>query len=67
MAENLKDYISVSDYAAFIGRTTAQVYYLINEGAVPCVRFQRGKMNGWLILKPANFDEWKSKEDKTKQ
>lgn len=62
MEEQLKEYISVSEYAAFIGKTTSQVYNLINDGLVPCVKFQRGTMNGKLVLKPAGYDEWKNKQ-----
>lgn len=62
MAEVLKEYISVSDYAAFIDRTTSQVYNLIKEGIVPSVQFTRGKMKGLLVIKPAGYDEWKAKQ-----
>ena len=62
MCENkLKQYISVSEYAKFIGKTSAHVYNMIREGLVASVLFERGTMNGWLIEKPEGFDEWKAK------
>lgn len=60
--EELKEYISASDYAAFVGKTTAQIYNLIHDGSVPAVKFTRGTMNGWLVLKPVEYDEWKEKQ-----
>lgn len=60
--KTLQEYIGVSEYAAFIGRTTMAVYGLIKDGIVSAVKFQRGSMNGWLIPKPDGYDEWKSKQ-----
>lgn len=60
----LKEYISVSEYAKFIGRTPAHVYNMIKEGLVSSVMFDRGTMKGWLIEKPSGFDEWKQKQKK---
>lgn len=60
----LKDYITVSQYADFVGKTTAHVYQQINAGLIPVVTFQRGKMNGRLIEKPVGYDEWLKKNNK---
>lgn len=60
MAETMNEYISVSEYAAYVGKTTQYVYNMIRDGLVPSVEFQRGKMAGRLIEKPAGYDEWKS-------
>ena len=62
----LKDYITVAQYADYLGKTTAHVYQQINAGLIPVVTFQRGKMNGRLIEKPADFDEWLNKKNKKK-
>ena len=62
--KELKQYISVSDYAKYIGRTSAHVYNLIKEGIVSAVTFQRGTMIGRLVEKPADYDEWKTKNAK---
>ena len=58
MAEQLKEYISVSDYANFINKTPQHVYGLIRDGVVSSVTFRRGKMVGRLVEKPSGFDEW---------
>ena len=60
----LRDYITVAQYADYLGKTTAHVYQQINAGLIPVVTFQRGKMNGHLIEKPANYDEWYNKQHK---
>ena len=60
----LKDYITVAQYAEYLGKTTAHVYQLINSGLVPVVTFQRGKMNGRLIEKPLDYDSWYSNKHK---
>lgn len=60
----LKDYITVSQYADFVGKTTTHVYQQINAGLIPVVTFQRGKMNGRLIEKPVGYDEWLAKNNK---
>lgn len=60
----LKDYITVSQYAEYLGKTTAHVYQQINTGLVPVVTFQRGKMNGRLIEKPVDYDDWFNKQQK---
>lgn len=60
----LKEYISVSEYAKFIGKTPAHVYNMIKGGLVSSVMFERGTMKGWLIEKPSGFDEWKQKQKK---
>lgn len=57
----LNEYISVSDYAQYIGKTPAHVYNLIKEGLVPAVTFQRGTMIGRLVEKPIDYDEWLAK------
>lgn len=51
MASN-KEWISVSDYARLIGRSTTHVYTLIAEGMVEYIPFNRGKNKGYLIAKP---------------
>lgn len=58
--EELKEYISVSDYANFVGKTSQQVYNMIHDGLVPNVQFQRGSMVGRLVAKPLGYDEWKA-------
>lgn len=64
MCDNkLKQYISVSEYAKFINKTSAHVYNMIREGLVSSVMFERGTMNGWLIEKPEGFDEWKARSN----
>lgn len=62
----LKDYITVAQYAEYLGKTTAHVYQQINAGLVPVVTFQRGKMNGRLIEKPVDYDDWFNKQQKNK-
>ena len=62
----LSQYIAVSEYAKFIGKTSAHVYNLIREGLVSSVQFERGTMKGWLIEKPEGFDEWKANNNNKK-
>lgn len=57
MMEN--EYISVRDYAEFIGKTTQQVYNMLHDGRVAGFEFHRGKMRGWLCMKPSGYDKWK--------
>lgn len=56
------DYITVLDYANFIGKTQQCVYTMIRAGLVETKRFRRGSMNGYLIKKPAEYDQWLSKK-----
>lgn len=58
MAQELKEYITVREYSEFVGRTNQYIYKLIADGMVSAVKFRRGKMSGWLVEKPAGFDEW---------
>lgn len=60
----LKDYITVAQYAEYLGKTTAHVYQQINAGLIPVVTFQRGTMNGRLIEKPVDYDNWLNKHKK---
>lgn len=46
------EWISVSEYAKLIGRSTTHVYSLIAQGAVVAMSFTRGKNNGYLVAKP---------------
>lgn len=62
MSEN---YISVSDYAKFIGKTTQTVYNMIKDGVINVIHFNRGSMVGILIEKPAGFDDWLNKSNGT--
>lgn len=62
MTEELKEYISVAEYAQYIGKTSQYVYHLIQSGSVASVEFNRGKMAGRLVLKPEGYDEWKAKQ-----
>ncbi len=57
----LKEYISVSDYADYIGKTPQMVYNMIRDGLVPAVQFRRGKAVGRLVEKPLGYDEWRAK------
>lgn len=52
MMESTKEYVSVSEYAKLVGKTTQNIYHMIDCGLLPVVKFKRGKMNGWLIEKP---------------
>lgn len=67
MTAELKEYISASEYAKFIGKTTQTVYNMINEGKIASNVFTRGGMIGHLIEKPDGFDEWKDKQLKTEE
>lgn len=60
----LKDYITVAQYAEYLGKTTAHVYQQINAGLIPVVTFQRGTMNGRLIEKPVDYDDLFNKQQK---
>ena len=62
MTEELKEYITVAEYAQYIGKTSQYVYHLIQSGSVASVEFNRGKMAGRLVLKPEGYDEWKAKQ-----
>ena len=42
-------YVSVSDYAKKRGVSTTIVYNWIRHGTIDAIKFQRGKMNGWLV------------------
>lgn len=64
MTEELKDYITVAEYAAYIQKTPQYVYHLIQNGSVASVEFNRGKMAGRLVLKPEGYDEWKAVQEK---
>lgn len=57
MANVITQYISVKEYANYIGKTTQQVYNLIRCDAVSAIQFNRGKMVGYLIEKPIDYDE----------
>ena len=61
------EYISVGEYAAFVGRTRQQVYNLIHNGMVSGREFVRGSKRGWLVEKPAGFDTWKKQRELRKQ
>ena len=65
MAETIKQYISVSDYARFKGCSRQKVYNMIRDGLVSSVQFNRGKMAGRLVEKPAGYDEWIANSDST--
>ena len=62
MTEELKEYITVAEYAQYIGKTSQYVYHLNQSGSVASVEFNRGKMAGRLVLKPEGYDEWKAKQ-----
>lgn len=62
MAEELKNYITVAEYAQYIGKTSQHVYQLIKSGTLASVEFNRGKMAGRLVLKPEGYDEWKANQ-----
>lgn len=64
MAET--EYISVSEYAAFIDRTTTTVYTQIRDGIVPSKKIGRGNADGFIIPKPQGYDDWKKMQDKRK-
>lgn len=57
----LNNYISVSDAAAYFGKTTQHIYNMIKSNAIHAVQFKRGSMAGWLVEKPADYD---NKNDK---
>lgn len=57
-------YISVSEYAKFVGLTSQHVYNLLNSGKLVGYEFVRGRMKGWLIEKPVGYDTWKEQEGK---
>lgn len=64
MVKELKDYISVQNYADFIGKSAQLVYLMIREGTIESVEFQRGKMVGRLVRKPEGYDEWERNKTK---
>ena len=43
------EYISVSDYARQIGKSSQHVYNLIRSGELETIKFKRGEYNGVLI------------------
>lgn len=42
-------YLSVSEFAQLIGKSTTHVYNMIAKGEVETVPFQRGQYNGYII------------------
>lgn len=67
MTNSVENYITVSQYAEYIGKTTAHVYHLISAGVLPVHTFSRGKMNGRLIEKPTDYDEWYARNGKKEE
>lgn len=49
----MDEYISVSEYAKLIGKSTQMVYNMIDAGIVEAKSFARGSMRGWLVKKPS--------------
>lgn len=60
----IEGYISVGDYARFLGVTTQTVYNMIRSDMVHTVKFNRNTQVGYLIDKPAGYDVWKEYQDK---
>lgn len=56
------NFISVSEYSKFTGKTPQNIYGLLNRGRLVGFEFQRGSMKGWLIQKPVGYDTWKEQE-----
>ena len=42
-------YLSVSEFAQLIGKSTTHVYGMISRNELETVPFQRGKYNGYII------------------
>lgn len=49
MNDNKFEWISVSELAKRLGKTTQTVYNLIKDGKYETVEFKRGKMRGYLV------------------
>lgn len=53
------NYISVVDAARFYNVTTTTIYNQIKSGELVASEINRGDgKRGWLVFKPAGFDEW---------
>ena len=57
-----EEYISVGEYAKFVGLTTQQIYNQLHNGVISGFEFTRGRMKGWLVKKPVGFNTWKEQE-----
>lgn len=44
-----EEWVSVGEYAQRIGKSLQTVYNKIKDGSLEVQRFNRGKMNGYLI------------------
>lgn len=62
-----EEYISVSEMAQYLHKSSQQVYNLLHSGELSGVEFRRGSMRGWLCHKPADYDTWKNKETQNKK
>lgn len=62
MNETLDNYISVSEAAEYLGKTTSHVYNMIRDNSIHAIKFNRGTMAGWLVEKPCGFDTWKQQQ-----
>ena len=52
-----RKYISVEEYARFIGRTSQNVYHMLHKGVLQGMEFKRGSMRGWLIPAPKGYEQ----------
>lgn len=52
MNENNCEWVSVSEYADMVGKSTQTIYNRIKDGAVKYITFSRGKYKGILIKNP---------------
>lgn len=64
--DSMDNFISVGEYAKFVGKSTQQVYNLLRSGVVSGFEFTRGTMRGWLVEKPNGFDTWAQQERERK-
>lgn len=51
-SNNQQQYISVSEYANMVGKSTQTIYNRIKDGTVKYITFSRGKYKGILIKNP---------------
>ncbi len=56
--KELEKYISVSEAAKYYGKTTQHIYNMIHDKVIHAVQFNRGSMVGWLVEKPADYNNW---------
>lgn len=64
---NKNDFITVEQMAEYLGRTRQYVYNKLKSGEISGIDYTRGSMQGWLVERPVNYDEWVKNKEQTNE